>query len=385
VTTWWLWPRGPEPSPNAPEMRRAVSPPPLPAPRPPGAGEQKRVGSVRAGRAGAPSWRGSWGASGVSWHPGKDAAVGLSPAVWVQRSTYPAPGTLLPPAPSSAIETPPVPAPRPLPSSHQLVTASSLRWRGASRPGASSRVPRPALPSFPRLREPRLLRQPRLRASAAGRGAAGCAQATPGRVGRPCRAEPIPSGRVCSLKQSRSAPSDPLPGWDPAGKQGRAASWMQPWAGRATHCPAHSTGGSAGSQGWVLCTVQGDAPRPDPCPWALGKGLGSGRCEGVESAEAGPWHWQLNGAAARRGTSCPPRRLTPRKAEAAGGAQRPWHCFPPRWLWHGGSIPACLGRVKSHSRLEGTPLRPGGPSPGSAPRLEQRQALGARAGPGPCG
>lgn len=46
---------------------------------------------------------------------------------------------------------PPVLALCPLPSSHQLVTASSLGWLGSSRPAASSCIQRPALPSFPRL------------------------------------------------------------------------------------------------------------------------------------------------------------------------------------------------------------------------------------------
>lgn len=135
----------------------------------------------------------------------------------------------------------PVFAPCPLPSSHQLGTASSLRWPGSSRPTANSCIQRPALPSFPRLTEPRL------EASAAsipvpGWGAAGHDWPCWGGWGAKL-SRSFGSGfalRTIALAQSHSLRWVGLGGEGLGRAQGSAASWMWPWTRRATHFPARN-------------------------------------------------------------------------------------------------------------------------------------------------
>lgn len=132
----------------------------------------------------------------------------------------------LPPGPY-AVQ--PVLTPCPLPSSHQLGTASSLCWRGSSGPTASSCIQRPALLSFPRLAEPRL------EASAASIpvldwGAAGYAWPCWGGWGAK---QSRSFGSGFALGTIALAPSDPLRwvglGGEGLGRaRGSAASWMRP-------------------------------------------------------------------------------------------------------------------------------------------------------------
>lgn len=105
---------------------------------------------------------------------------------------------------------------------------------------------------------------------AAGRGAAGRAQPVLGRVGWPHRAKRIPSEQVCSPKQSRLAPSDPLP-WVGPGREGlgrergSAASWMRPWALRGAAFRLLTWRSLGGGRICVSCSGAGcSAP-----PWRM--------------------------------------------------------------------------------------------------------------------
>lgn len=116
-----------------------------------------------------PAGRGSTGRAGrVSEHPwrvgghregpscGDVTQRGCRGAHSQHKASRHFPAWSAPTLPPGPYEMQPVLAPCPLPSSHQLGTASSLCWQSSSRRTASSCIQRPALPSFPRLAEPRL-------------------------------------------------------------------------------------------------------------------------------------------------------------------------------------------------------------------------------------
>lgn len=118
-----------------------------------------------------------------------------------------------PPGPS---EMPLVLALCPLPSSHQLVTASSLGWQGSSGPRASCCLQRPALPSsFPRPGEAQRPRQPE----------------------RPGPGPALPPGSCRCARSGAPRSLRRCAGWEPSGKG---------WAGSRAVLPAGCGPGLAG-------------------------------------------------------------------------------------------------------------------------------------------
>lgn len=213
-------------------------------------------GKHRKGRQGIPASMESLGAPQRAELWGCHPQHGCRGAHSWHRASCHFPAWSAPTLPPGPYAVQPVLAPCPLPSSHQLGAASSLCWQGSSRPTASSCIQRPALPSFPRLAEPRL------EASAAsipvpGWGAAGHAWPCWGGWGAK---QSRSFGSEFALRTIALAPSDPLRwvglGGEGLGRaQGSAASWMRPWTRRAVRFPAQNV--ERGGRACMSCSGAG--------------------------------------------------------------------------------------------------------------------------------
>lgn len=264
LTAWWLRSLGTEPSSCAPQMHWGIilpsfsslisslsvqewinrsAWPPSVAGRTGVPLARRVLGKHREGKWGVLAPTAGLGALGRAelWGCCPQRGCGGVPSLCRASHHLPAwgpPTSSSPPRPS---EMPLVLAPCPLPSSHQLVTASSLGWPGSSRPTASSCIQHPVLPSFPRLGEPQLLRQPRLPGSGPAHSPSPCRAVLLATdllaVPSPCwggwigRTEQSGSLRSrFALRNNRAWPRlTCCRGWDPAGKG---------WAGSGAVLPA---------------------------------------------------------------------------------------------------------------------------------------------------